>query len=142
MKTTLIRTLALLLCLLTLCTSLALTSCTEITDSERPLDSTEQVPEITLQLTVTDLNGEQKHFDISAHTEDSVADALVNSGLVQGDDTEYGLYIKVVNGVTADWNTDGTYWSFYVDGEMSMVGASSVKVANGMKIELKREGGQ
>ena len=68
----------------------------------------------------------------------NVADALVEVGLVSGENSEYGLYIKVVNGITADYSVDGSYWSLLVNGEMSMVGASSVPVAEGLRVELKK----
>ena len=38
-------------------------------------------------------------------------------GLIAGEDSDYGLYVKTVNGVTVDYDTDGKYWAFYVDGE-------------------------
>ncbi len=92
---------------------------------------------VSFSLTVTDLDGTQKEFVIKTDKE-NVADALVEVGLVSGEDSEYGLYIKVVNGITADYNVDGSYWSLLVNGEMSMVGASSVSVAEGLRIELKK----
>ena len=92
---------------------------------------------VSFYLTVTDLDGTQKEFVVKTD-KGNVADALVEVGLVSGEDSEYGLYIKVVNGITADYNVDGSYWSLLVNGEMSMVGASSVSVAEGLRVELKK----
>ncbi len=92
---------------------------------------------VSFCLTVTDLDGTQKEFVVKTDRK-NVADALVEVGLVSGEDSEYGLYIKVVNGITADYNVDGSYWSLLVNGEMSMVGASSVSVAEGLRVELKK----
>lgn len=58
----------------------------------------------------------------------NVGDALLEYGLIAGEDSEYGLYVKTVNGVTADYDTDGTYWAFYVNGDMSSTGVSETPV--------------
>ena len=34
-----------------------------------------------------------------------------------GEDSDYGFTVYSVNGVTADYNTDGAYWGFYVNEE-------------------------
>ena len=91
---------------------------------------------VSFCLTVTDLDGTRKEFVVKTDKK-NVADALVEVGLVSGENSEYGLYIKVVNGITADYSVDGSYWSLLVNGEMSMVGASSVSVAEGLRVELK-----
>ncbi|MCR4588161.1 MAG: DUF4430 domain-containing protein [Lachnospiraceae bacterium] len=48
-----------------------------------------------------------------------------------GSDGDYGLYIESINGITADYNTDGAYWSIYVNGEYGMYGADQQPVADG-----------
>lgn len=116
-------------------------STTEAATTEAATD--EAAPEVrgtgavSFYLTVTDLDGTQKEFVVKTDKK-NVADALVEVGLVSGENSEYGLYIKVVNGITADYNVDGSYWSLLVNGEMSMVGASSVSVAEGLRVELKK----
>ena len=92
---------------------------------------------VSFCLTVTDLDGTQKEFVVKTDKK-NVADALAEVGLVSGENSEYGLYIKVVNGITADYSVDGSSWSLLVKGEMSMVGASSVSVAEGLRVELKK----
>ena len=67
---------------------------------------------------------------------DNLADMLTESGLVEGDNGEYGLYIKKVNGVSADYETDGAYWGLNKDGEPSAVGASFITVKDGEHYEL------
>lgn len=92
---------------------------------------------VSFNLTVTDLDGTKKEFVVKTDKE-NVADALVEVGLISGQNSEYGLYIKVVNGITADYDVDKTYWSVLVNGEYSMVGASSVPVTEGLQVELKK----
>ena len=67
----------------------------------------------------------------------SVGEALVDANLIAGDTSEYGLYVKTVCGVTADYDTDGTYWALYVDGELSSVGVDSVKCADVTVVEFR-----
>ena len=65
---------------------------------------------------VTDNEANVAEFEI--HTDKTiVGEALLELGLIKGDDGPYGLYVKEVNGIAADFDTDGTYWAFYVDGE-------------------------
>lgn len=45
--------------------------------------------------------------------EKTVGAALLKENLIAGDDSEYGLYVKTVNGIKADYDTDGAYWAFY-----------------------------
>ncbi|MCD8325452.1 MAG: DUF4430 domain-containing protein [Lachnospiraceae bacterium] len=49
----------------------------------------------------------------------------------EGTESEYGMYVETVNGVTADYNTDGAYWAFYVDGEYCNFGIDSQPVNDG-----------
>ena len=48
--------------------------------------------------------------------------ALLALDLIAGEDSQYGLYVKTVNGITADYDTDGSYWAFYIDGEYAQTG--------------------
>ena len=61
----------------------------------------------------------------------TVGDALLEKGLISGNVEQYGLYVKVVDGVTADYNVNGTYWAFYVDGEYAMSGVDSTEAEAG-----------
>ena len=45
--------------------------------------------------------------------------------------SEYGLMINTVNGVTADYNADGSYWAFFVNGEYCNYGVDSQPVNDG-----------
>ena len=48
-----------------------------------------------------------------------------------GTDSEFGLTVDTVNGETADYNTDGAYWAFYVNGEYCNYGVDSQPIADG-----------
>lgn len=67
---------------------------------------------------------------------DNLAEMLVETGLAEGDESEYGLYIKRVNGVLADYDVDQAYWSLLQNGVPTAVGASSITITDGDAYEL------
>lgn len=79
---------------------------------------------------VVDVEGNTVKFTVQTD-EKTVGEALQKLGVIEGEEGDYGLYIKVVNGITADFDKDGTYWAFYVDGEYAMTGADMTDVVNG-----------
>lgn len=48
-----------------------------------------------------------------------------------GSESEYGMMVTTVNGVTADYNVNGAYWSFYVNGEYCNYGIETQPVLDG-----------
>lgn len=58
----------------------------------------------------------------------TVGAALLEQKLIAGDESEYGLYIKAVNGITADYNTDKAYWAFYVNDEYALSGVDTTNI--------------
>ena len=87
---------------------------------------------------VVDADGNETDFVINTDKE-TVGDALLEQNLIEGDDSEYGLYVKTVNGITADYDTDQTYWAFYVNGEYASTGVDSTPVNEGDTYEFKVE---
>ena len=67
---------------------------------------------------------------------ETVGEALEEHGLVSGEEGPYGLYIKKVNGITADYDIDQSYWSFNKNGEYMMTGADKTEIENGAHYEL------
>ncbi len=94
---------------------------------------------VTFTFTVTDKDGNSQDFTISTDKE-TVGDALLAEGLIEGENGAYGLYVKKVNGITADYDTDGTYWAFYVNGEYASKGVDQTEVVEGAKYAFKVEG--
>lgn len=94
--------------------------------------------EKTFMFTVVDADGNETAFEI--HTGDeTVGEALLELGLIAGDDGEYGLYVKEVNGITADYDVDGTYWAFYVNDEYASAGVDQTPVTDGDSYSFKVE---
>ncbi len=84
----------------------------------------------TFTFEVVDANGNKTQLPIMTDVE-ILGDALQKLGYIKGEQGPYGLYIKEVNGITADYDTDGTYWAFYVNGEMSMKGVDQTTIVDG-----------
>lgn len=88
--------------------------------------------------TVTDGSG--KAVSCTVNTDKStVGEALLELGLIAGENGDYGLYVKTVNGITADYDVDQTYWAFYINGEYASTGVDSTPVTPGALYEFKVE---
>ena len=90
------------------------------------------------QVVVTDLNGQETTFHYTSDKE-SVGQALLAEGLIQGEQGDYGLYVKTVNGLTLDWEKDGKYWAFYIDGEYAPTGVDQTPITEGSTYGFKPE---
>lgn len=88
--------------------------------------------------TVVDGEGEETHFEINTDKE-TVGEALLELELIAGDESEYGLYVKTVNGITVDYDKDGKYWAFYVDDEYASTGVDSTTITEGASYAFKVE---
>ena len=67
---------------------------------------------------------------------DTVGAALMDHGLIDGDEGPYGLYVKSVNGMTADYDVDQHYWAFYMNNEISMTGVDVTAITEGATYQL------
>lgn len=70
---------------------------------------------------------------------DTVGAALIAKGLIEGEEGPYGLYVKTVDGITLDYETDGMYWAFYVDGEYGITGVELTDITDGAVYTFKAE---
>ncbi len=87
---------------------------------------------------VVDKDGNESVFEI--HTDEkTVGDALIKLDLLEGEEGDYGLYVKKVNGITADYDKDKTYWAFYIDGEYAMTGVNATDIEEGKTYTFKVE---
>ena len=87
---------------------------------------------------VVDKDGKETPFTI-ATDKTYVGEALIDEGLIEGEEGPYGLYLKTVNGQTLDYDTDGMYWSFYVDGEYGLTGVDMNEIVPGTTYMFKAE---
>ncbi|MBQ3103609.1 MAG: DUF4430 domain-containing protein, partial [Oscillospiraceae bacterium] len=92
----------------------------------------------SFDLTVVDGDGNESAFTVNTD-ETTVGAALLALDFIAGDEGEYGLYVKTVNGITADYDVDGTYWAFYVNGEYATSGVDTTDITADTDYALKVE---
>lgn len=131
----------------------AITGCNDSTDNSMPSgEGTEANVQTNVQsesnqlgegstkfiFTVVDKEDNETRFEI--HTDkETVGEALMELELIAGEEGDYGLYVKTVNGITADYDKDGAYWAFYVNGEYAQTGVDSTMITEGDTYSFKVE---
>ena len=79
----------------------------------------------------------EKAVTITINTDaENLEQALLENELVAGEEGAYGLYIKTVNGILADYDVDQAYWAMYKDGEYLTTGANETIIVSGDHYEL------
>ncbi len=87
---------------------------------------------------VVEVKAEEKLVTFTVKTDKAtVGEALQEQGIVEGEQGQYGLYIKKVNGITADFDVDQTYWAFYINGEYAMSGVDTTEITEGAVYKLE-----
>ena len=77
---------------------------------------------------VTDADGKESAFKINTDKA-MVGEALLELDLIAGEEGDYGLYVKTVNGITVDYEKDGgKYWAFYVNGQYASAGVDQTEI--------------
>ena len=72
---------------------------------------------------------EEHSVKFTIHTDKvTVGEALIEHGIVEGDEGAYGLYVKKVNGILADYDVDQTYWEFYINGDYALSGIELTEI--------------
>ena len=74
--------------------------------------------------------------EVVLHTDaEFLSGALLEKKLIEGTDTEYGLFITTVDGRAAD-DAAHEFWGIYKNGEMTPTGADSTAISDGEHYEL------
>lgn len=86
----------------------------------------------SITVTITDDNGVDAVYEHNTDAEYLLEAVREIEGLeLQGEEGEYGFYINAVNGITADYSIDQSYWAIYVNGEYGSYGIESQPIADG-----------
>ena len=86
-----------------------------------------------------EVKADNQQVKITVHTDEAtVGAALLANNIIAGDESQYGLYVKTVNGIIADYDVDQTYWAFYIDGEYAMTGVDGTDIKEGSVYTLER----
>ena len=111
------------------------TGCNNTTEAPQTSEATSSAVSATpvgegttkFTFTVTDPDGNETAFLVSTD-KTVVGEALQELNLIQGEEGPYGLYVKTVNGITVDYDSDGMYWAFYINGEMAPTGVDLAEI--------------
>ena len=94
------------------------------------------------EFTFTSVDKDTKETTVTIRTDKTtVGEALMELGLIAGEEGEFGLYVQTVNGTTLTWEEDQMYWSFYIDGDYAMTGVDQTDIVPGCVYTLKAEKG-
>ena len=94
---------------------------------EKPVEGSKSVT-----IEVTGLESEKTEYKLKTDAEYLRQAMEEAEGLTfSGQESEYGMMVDTVNGLTADYNVDGAYWSFYVNGEYCNYGIETQPVEDG-----------
>ena len=129
--------------LLALVMVLSLAACAPVGEQKDPSGAVENGATVgtgakTFAVEVTDSEGKMTAFTVKTD-EKTVGAALLALEIIAGEDSQYGLYIKTVNGITADYDKDQTWWGFYVDGVPAAAGVDSTDLVDGSTYGFKVE---
>ena len=144
MKNNSIKKLLALVLAFVLTAAAALAGCsTTPAETTAPPAETTPVTEVgegaaNFELTIVDKDGVTHLYRVHTNV-GMVGEALIEVGLIDGEQGPYGMYIKSVLGQVLDYETDGMYWSFYVNGEYALTGVDQTPVEHDGKYMLKAE---
>lgn len=96
--------------------------------------------ETEFPLSIADKDGAE--ITVTIRTDKTVVgEALQELGLLEGEEGPYGLYVKTVNGIRADYDKDKVYWAFYINGEYAVTGVDVTEITAGDTYALVVEQG-
>lgn len=89
----------------------------------------------SITIDVVHADGTSKTFTYQTDAE-FLGEVLQSEGLVQGTESDYGLYITTVDGEKAVYENDGAYWAFYVGEDYASQGVETTPVEDGATYSL------
>ena len=85
------------------------------------------------------VKADERQVTFTIHTDKTtVGEALQEHNLLEGEESQYGLFVKKVNGIVADYDVDGYYWAFYINGEYGVSGVDTTNIEEGVTYSLER----
>lgn len=84
-----------------------------------------------------EVKAEDKSVTFTIHTDKEIlGDALLEHELIAGEEGPYGLYVKTVNGILADYDVNQCYWAVSKNGEAAATGVDGIEFHDGEHYEL------
>ena len=89
----------------------------------------------TITVTVVHGDGSEKVFTYQTD-EEFLGPVILGEGLVEGEEGPYGLMINAVDGETASWDANQSYWALFVGEEYATSGADTTPIYDGDAFKL------
>ncbi len=89
----------------------------------------------SITVTVVHGDGTEKKFTYKTN-EQYLGKLLLDEGLIQGEDSQYGLMIQSVDGEKADWSVDQSYWALFVGESYANTGVDTTPIHDGDHFKL------
>ena len=93
----------------------------------------------TFTFVVVDAEGGETSFQVTS-SKSTVGEALVDEGLISGEEGPYGLYVLTVNGQTLKYEVDGMYWAFYENDAYALTGVELTPIDETVVYSFRAEG--
>jgi hypothetical protein len=87
---------------------------------------------------VVDPEGKETSFQITT-SKSTVGEALMDEGLISGEEGPYGLYVLTVNGLTLKYEEDGMYWAFYEGENYAITGVELTSIDESIVYSFRAE---
>ena len=91
--------------------------------------------EKSLTVEVVHGDGSKKTFTYQTDAE-YLGDLLLDEGLIQGENSQFGLYINTVDGEDAIYENDGAYWALYEGDNYAQQGIDQTPILDGSEFSL------
>lgn len=121
--------------------NISLAACSAPTQKKNLWDSAMYTEDTTLgtgekKVQVTVKVGENSVV-FTLHTDkETLEEALTEHQLISGEQGMYGMYVKTVNGIEADYEKHQAYWGLFRDGASMQTGVSGENISGGETYEL------
>ena len=91
-----------------------------------------EAEEGTKQITVTVVHKDGRKAEFTYKTQaDYLGQVLLEEGLAEGENGPYGLEIHAMDGESADWSVDRSYWALYIGEAYATTGADGIVLTDG-----------
>ena len=88
-----------------------------------------------ITVTVVHGDGSEKKFTYGTSAE-YLSELILSEGLVEGESGEFGLMITAVDGETASWEENRSYWALYIGEDYATTGADGIVLTDGGEYSL------
>ena len=111
----------------------AVTTAPESTDAEYT-ERGEGKTEFSFKVVTAD--GVTKSFTVKTDKV-KVGEALLDAGIIKGENGQFGLYVTEVDGEYHKYEDDGMYWAFYENEDYALSGVDTTEIKPGVVYSLR-----